>query len=259
LRCSELHPQWQNTFYRLVEKKYLQSVDGFIFNSQTTKTAVNELIGQDKPSIVAHPPTDRFGAAISEEEIKARASDGTLRILFLGNVIRRKGLHVLLKALCLTEADVRLDIVGSETAEPAYAGKMREFTASNGLSTKVTFHSLLDRQPLVEKLKQAHILVVPSSYEGFGIVYLEGMGFGLPAIGTTAGAAGEIIEHGRTGFLIRPGDHGSLAVFIARLSKDRSLLVRLSLNARSRYNRQPAWSQTAGKIRAFLQSLVREK
>ena len=37
LRCSELRPQWQNNFYRVVEKKYLQSVDGFIFNSETTK------------------------------------------------------------------------------------------------------------------------------------------------------------------------------------------------------------------------------
>lgn len=259
LRCSELRPGWQNVFYRFVEKEYLSSVDGFIFNSQTTKTAVEALIGEAKPSIVANPPTDRFGAAISEEEIKTRASHGTLRILFLGNLIERKGLHILLKALCLTATDVRLDIVGSETVEPAYAGKMREFTASNGLSTTVTFHSPLGKEPLVEKLKQAHVLVVPSSYEGFGIVYLEGMGFGLPAIGTTAGAAGEIIEHGKTGFLIQPGDHGSLAAFISKLSMDRSLLVRLSLNARSRYYRQPAWSQTAGQIRAFLRSLVREK
>src|SRR5215208_6151638 len=37
LRCSELRPNWQNTFYGIVEKKYLSSVDGFIFNSETTK------------------------------------------------------------------------------------------------------------------------------------------------------------------------------------------------------------------------------
>src|SRR5437667_1416682 len=41
LRCSELRPKWQNDFYRTVEKKYLQSVDGFIFNSKTTKGVVN--------------------------------------------------------------------------------------------------------------------------------------------------------------------------------------------------------------------------
>jgi len=37
LRCSELRPNWQNDLYRVIEKKYLQNVDGFIFNSKTTK------------------------------------------------------------------------------------------------------------------------------------------------------------------------------------------------------------------------------
>jgi len=256
LRCSELRPRWQNIFYRIVEREYLKNVDGFIFNSRTTKAAVNELIGHEKPSIVAHPPTDRFGAAISEEEIKVRASQGPFRILFLGNVIERKGLHTLLKALSLQPSDFHLNIVGSETSEPGYARKMRKFAARNNLSSFVTFHSSLDKEPLTEKFRQAHALIVPSSYEGFGIVYLEGMCFGLPAIGTTAGAAGEIIEHGKTGFLIQPADAESLAAFISTLSKDRSLLVHLSINARNRYNRQRSWFQTAGQIRAFLYSMA---
>ena len=60
-------------FYRIIEKKYLQSVDGFIFNSKTTQGVVNGLIGDGKPSIVAHPPTDRFGAAIPEDEIRSES------------------------------------------------------------------------------------------------------------------------------------------------------------------------------------------
>ena len=43
---------------------------------------------------------------------------------------------------------------------------------------------------------------MPSSYEGFGIVYLEGMAFGLPALATTAGGAAEIITSGQDGFLV---------------------------------------------------------
>src|SRR5512138_2197635 len=50
LRCSELRPKWQNSLYCLVEKKYLQSVDGFIFNSKTTESVVNGLTGSQKPS-----------------------------------------------------------------------------------------------------------------------------------------------------------------------------------------------------------------
>jgi glycosyltransferase involved in cell wall biosynthesis len=258
LRCSELRPPWQNAFYRVIEKKYLQSVDGFIFNSQTTKGVVNGLMGNSKPSIVAYPPTDRFGNAISEEKIKTRAKQTPFRILFLGNVIERKGLHTLLNALRLSTFDLRLDVIGSLTIEPAYAKQMQDFVTVNGLSSIVHFHGALDNQPLVEKLCNAHVLVVPSSYEGFGIVYLEGMCFGLPAIGTTAGAAGEIIEHGKTGWLIKPDDSRTLAMHISHLASDRSLLTQLSVNARRRYIRQPAWDETANKIRSFLLAMVRQ-
>ncbi len=257
LRCSELRPQWQNDLYRVIEKKYLQSVDGFIFNSQTTKGVVNHLIGNRKPEIVAYPPTDRFGEALSEEEIKNRAAHEPLKILFLGNVMERKGLHTLLNALLiLPHSPFILDIIGSLTTDPVYAKQMQDIVTVNGLSSIVTFHGALNNEPLKEKLQQAHVLVVPSSYEGFGIVYLEGMAFGLPAIGTTAGAAGEIIEYGKTGYLIEPNDSSSLANHLSALASNRELLTQLSLNARSRYIQQPAWTQTAASIRAFLQYMI---
>ena len=195
---SELRPQWQNDFYRIVEKKYLQSVDGFIFNSKTTERVVsgvleNRGLVNSKPSVVAYPPTDRFGEAISESKILERTKSDELRILFLGNVIYRKGLHTLLRALKGQTSNVSVDVVGGLNAEPKYADEMQKFVTVSGLSSVVTFHGALDNQPLIEMYKQAHVMVVPSSYEGFGIVYLEGMGFGLPAIGTTAGAASETI------------------------------------------------------------------
>lgn len=256
LRSSELRPGWQNAFYRMVEKKYLDSVDGFIFNSKTTKSAVHELIDRGMPSVVAYPPTDRFGAPMPEREIVERAGSGELRILFLGNVIYRKGLHTLLEAVRGVKPKVRVDAVGSLTSEPVYAKLIQEIINRNGLSSSVFLHGPLDRDPLIHRLRQAHVLVVPSSYEGFGIVYIEGMCFGLPAIGTRAGAAGEIIEHGKTGYLIAPGDAKSLADHIGSLAENRDLLTRLSLNARERYIRQPSWNKSAKSIRDFLSSLI---
>jgi len=258
LRCSELRPKWQNDFYRIMEKKYLQSVDGFIFNSKTTESVVNELIGNGKPSIVAYPPTDRFGDAISEREIRERANNPELQILFLGNVIYRKGLHTLIRAVSDQRLRVRVHIVGGLGAEPKYAEEMKRQVAVNGLSSTVRFHSALDNQPLIELYRQAHVMVVPSSYEGFGIVYLEGMGFGLPAIGTTAGAAGEIISDGIDGFLIEPENASLLASRLRLLNEKRDVLVQMSLAARSRYLRQPKWEQTAGQIRAFLLKRIDE-
>ena len=256
LRCSELRPKWQNSFYRIVEKKYLDSVDGFIFNSTTTQRVVNSLVKQHKPSVVAYPPTDRFGAPLCENEIMERATENEFRILFLGNVIYRKGLHTLLKAISEQPSAFRVDVVGSLNFEPIYTQLIQEFIMKNDLSSFIFLHGPLDKEPLVEKLKSAHVLVVPSSYEGFGIVYLEGMGFGLPAIGTASGAAGEIIEHGQTGYLIAPEDSESLAAHLRSLAEDRGLLTRLSLNARARYLRQPSWTDAAKSIRDFLYSFV---
>ena len=257
LRRSELRPKWKNDFYRIVEKKYLQSVDGFIFNSNTTKIVVNGLIGDEKPSVIGYPPTDRFGdRVISEDEIRRRVNSDELRILFLGNVIYRKGLHTLLKAVKGQKSKVRVDVVGGLTAEPRYAYEMERYVLTHGLSSSVRFHGALDNEPLIELYKQAHVMVVPSSYEGFGIVYLEGMGFGLPAIGTRAGAASEVITHGEDGYLIEADDDVMLAKILDELSSDRDILARLSLNALKRFRSQPRWEEIASDIREFLQRMV---
>ena len=258
LRCSELRPKWQNAFYRTVEQNYLQSVDGFIFNSTTTERAVKRLLKTRKPSILAYPPTDQFGDPLSEMEIIERAKSTEFRILFLGNVIYRKGLHTLLEAIRIQPSTLRVDVVGSLTSEPRYARQVQEFVEKNRLSSYVTFHASLDQEALTKKLRQAHVLVVPSSYEGFGIVYLEGMCFGLPAIGTTAGAASEIITDNVDGFLIEPENADQLQDRLRVLKEQRDILIRMSLAARERYLRQPKWEETARRIREFLLKQMNE-
>ena len=255
LRCSEVRSRWQNALYRIIEKQYLQSVDGFIFNSKTTRNKVHQLVVNSKPIVIAYPPTDQFGEPITEKEIKSRAQKSPLRVLFLGNVIERKGVHTLLKAISAEPSAFQLDVIGSLAADLKYAKKIQEFISLHHLSSFVFLHGSLTKEQLIEKLRQAHVLVVPSSYEGYGIVYLEGMAFGLPAIGTTAGAAGEIIEAGQTGYLIEPNDSASLFATLKSLAEDRGLLMYLSINARQRYLRQPSWEGTAQSIRNFLYSV----
>ncbi len=257
LRCSEQRSAWQNWFHRLIERRYLESVDGFIFNSKTTQRVVNSLIENSKPNIVAYPPTDRFGQSVSETEIEARSKEpGPLRILFLGNVIRRKGLHTLLEAISSQPSAFRLDVVGGMKAETDYARTMREKASVPGLRSMVRFHDSLENEDLTVKLKSAQVLVVPSSYEGYGIVYLEGMAFGLPAIGTAAGAASEIISDGETGFIVPPDDAKKLTDRLSMLANNRELLTRMSLMALERYRQQPTWDETARHIREFLHGIV---
>lgn len=263
LRCSEQRPAWQNRLYRQVERAYLQRVDGYIFNSQTTRAAVAEALGVsgvDAPGVVAYPAADHLwlssGApALSDAVLAARtAQPGPLRLLFVGNLIPRKGLHVLLAALdSLPPGLCCLDIVGRPDADPAYAAVIqRQIAASPRLPEAVRLLGRLDDAGLRGCLAGSHVLAAPSSYEGFGIVYLEGMAFGLPAIATTAGAAGEIITDGQTGFLVPPGDAAALAVRLAQLAADRTLLLRLSRGARQRYLAHPTWEQTGLQIRSLL-------
>ncbi len=136
---------------------------------------------------------------------------------------------------------------------------MQEKANACGLSSKVFFHGILDHEPLVEQFEYAQVMVMPSSYEGFGIAYLEGMGFGLPAIATTSGAASEFITDGENGYLIPPENSSVLAERLITLASDRELLARMSINALQRYQQQPTWEHTVDRIRNFLLQMTYHK
>jgi glycosyltransferase involved in cell wall biosynthesis len=259
LRCSEARPAWQNRFYRWVEQRYLGTLDGFIFNSQTTRAAVEELGGAGRPAVVAYPGGDRLRPNLTPAQIAARAlRPGPLHLLFIGNLIPRKGLHALLGGLsCLDQDSWWLEVVGGLNVDPAYVRAIRRQIAGVGLTRQVTLSGSLSDTELAVRLAQSHLLVVPSSYEGFGIAYLEGMGFGLPAIASTAGAAREIITHGRDGFLVSPGDAATLARHVQTLSQDRCRLLQMGLAAYQRYMAHPTWAESARRICQFLQTCVR--
>ncbi len=258
LRCSEARPRWQNRLYRLAERQYLASVDGFICNSRTTARTVEKLTGGGKPLVVAVPGGNRFAANITEARIIKRVnSPGPLQVLFLGNLIPRKGLHLLISALAtLPRHAWQLTVAGNFAVDPAYTQRVRQLIRGLGVTGKVTFTGPLKDEEVAACLARSHLLAVPSSYEGYGIAYLEGMAFGLPAIATTAGGAAEIITHGKDGFLIPPGDKDRLAHCL-NLLLDREKLLAMSRAARETFQAHPTWEQSCAKIHDFLQNLVK--
>lgn len=254
LLCSEARPSWQNYLYARFERYYLSSVDAFIFNSQTTRRSVIGLSGEGKPAVVAYPGGDRLRPRLNDEEIIARALESSpLRIFFLGNLIPRKGLHFLLKSLALLPCETwRLTIAGSLEMDRSYSARIMSQVQSAGLEKRVHFLGPLQDTDLIKQFVENQVMALPSSYEGFGIAYLEGMGFGLPAIASTSGAAREIITSGENGYLVAPENPDELAACLLRMAEDRALLVRLSLNARRRFLAHPTWEQTMRRIRNFL-------
>ena len=259
LRCSEPRPAWRNRLYRRVEKHYLAGLDGLVYNSQTTRTAVQELVGPDRPAVVAYPGRDHLPSTVTPRQIAARSqAPGPLHILFVGNLTPVKGLHTLLQALTQLPPDTwSLTVVGSLTMDPAYVHSIRRQIARFGLTDRVRLLGSCPNAAVATHLTQAHVLAVPSLYEAFGIAYLEAMGSGVPVIASAAGAAHELITPGEHGFLVAPGDTVALAQQLSRLQADRDGLQRMSLAAHRRAQTHPTWSESAERVRELLQSLAR--
>ena len=260
LLSSERHAAWRTNFYLRIEKHYLETVGAFVFNSHTTRESVEELLSKKTHNVVATPGGDRLGANLTGPEIYQRAlAEGPLRILFVGNLIERKGLHVLLEALAeLREQAWHLDIVGSEEMDPGYSSRMQQRIDALELRSRLTLHGVLGAEQLAERYQESQLLVVPSSYEGFGIVYLEAHSFGVPVIASAAGATDEIVHHESNGFLIQPGDTFSLSRQLERILEDRALLGRLSLAALESFDAHPTWEQSMDQIEEFLKTIVRD-
>ena len=88
--------------HRWIERRYLAGVDGFICTSETTQRAISQTL--DRPeltrSVVVAPAGDRFDPINGKDVIRKRANEpGPLRLVFVGDVIKRKGVLILLEAL----------------------------------------------------------------------------------------------------------------------------------------------------------------
>jgi glycosyltransferase involved in cell wall biosynthesis len=245
-------------FHRLIEKRYLASVDAFIYNSRNTQKAVEAMVGGQKPALVAVPGGDRLGQAASAQWISLRSGQkGPLRMVFLANVLPDKGLHRLLEILSkLADPIWQLNVVGDLGMDPAYVQRIMRAVATGGLTDRVFFSGTKNGSELAEILNDSHVLVLPFSHEGFGIAFVEGMAFGLPALGSTQGAAGETIRHGHNGFLVAPGDAQALIDAIRLLFANRRRLTQMSLNASANFRQHPKWDVSMAAVEAFLHRLA---
>ncbi|WP_435180141.1 glycosyltransferase family 4 protein [Halorussus sp. AFM4] len=258
LRSSERWPAWQRPVYRAVERRYLRSVDAAIYASESTRGDAERLAGP-RPSTVARPAGDRFDPGIDADAIAARAEREPLTICFVGNVVPRKGLDVLLDGLARVPGDWRLSVIGSESADPGYARETRQQARNLGIADSVRFEGRLPDDALADRLAESHLLAVPSRFEGYGVVYLEGMGFGLPALAPTAGGAPELVTHGEDGFLVAPDDAAAVTEAVETVLSDRDRLREMSLAARRRFERHPGWDESMASARRFLEAVAEKR
>jgi glycosyltransferase involved in cell wall biosynthesis len=248
----------RNRLYRLIEKAYLSTVDAFIFNSKTTGETVRRLVGGKCPAIIAPPGGDRLGHLNSTEMIKSRARrHGPLKLIFVGNLTPNKGLYPLIETLSRLSAETwNLSVIGSLTMDRNYVGRVRRLIALEHLEDNIHLTGALDGRELADLLAGSHLLVMPYSHETFGMAYLEAMAFGLPVIGSAAGALQNFVAPGRNGFLVEPGDFAAVNEHIENLHRDRTRLMQMSAAALETFQAQPKWQATLESIEKFLRDLI---
>lgn len=174
-------------------------------------------------------------------------------VIFIGNLTYNKGLHVLLQAL--SEIDTKLwqlSIAGSLHFDAKYTKKIKKVITSLKFENNVKILGQLEIDSIKNELNSHHLLIVPSYYESFGIVYAEAMGAGLPVIASNSGGAQEIITDSVNGFLVNPGDISMLKNSIYKFITNRELLKQMSLCSLAAYSNMPSWDESMEKIYTFL-------
>jgi phosphatidyl-myo-inositol dimannoside synthase len=198
-------------------------------------------------ALLPDPPSGRVDAAV----VRRAGSSFALLVGRMNADERFKGHDALLEAWPAVRgaaADARLVVVGGgDDVE-----RLRQKAAALGLSNAIHFAGLVSDATLAELRRRAAFFVMPSTNEGFGLVYLEAMRDGLACIGCSGDAAAEIIIDGVTGLLVPPDSTHALAAAVARLFLEPELARSLGAAGRAREARDYTLARFQARVTSAL-------
>ena len=174
-----------------------------------------------------------------------RSTDGTFQILYVGNLIPRKGVRYLIDALHRLASTIpaKLLILGEGTDRAKLEAQVHEL----GLDGRVEMPGRVPEPDLHRAFHEASVLVLPSivdqrgDTEGLGVVLLEALSYRVPVIGSAIGGITDIIGHGETGLLVPPEDPTAIAKAIERIATDPAFAKRLAEAGSRRVREQFGW------------------
>jgi glycogen(starch) synthase len=145
-------------------------------------------------------------------------------IVFLGRIERRKGVEELAAALprvLAANPGMHALLIGPDPGTEGGALSERLRSSVEPVAERVRFVGELPREQALAVVSRAELAVFPSLWESFGYVALEAMALGVPVVASRAGGLAELIDDGRTGWLVAPGDADELAeALVGRLAAD---------------------------------------
>ncbi len=240
-----------------LEMRALARCEGVVVTSPFTRERVAEL-GVPPARIRVVEPGTRPAPLASGP----RAGDPPA-LLCVGSVAPRKGQDVLVDALTrIRDLPWRCHCAGSLDRERGFAEEVLRRVRAEGLGERIAFTGELGEEALDALYDSATLLVLPSRYEGYGMVLAEALARGLPVVSTTGGAIPGTVPEG-AGVLVPPGDPEALAAVLRELLASEGAdpapgLARLREGARARRGELRDWPAAGERFAGALLELAPE-
>jgi glycosyltransferase involved in cell wall biosynthesis len=148
------------------------------------------------------------------------ASDGRLpgiSAVFVGQIVERKGLDVLLAALSSEVSYVSLRVIGDGIMRQACERQVKTL----GLEDRVEFEGVLPANVIPERIARADVLILPSRWDGWGIVVNEALAAGVPVIVSDRCGAADVVRQGVNGYVFQTGNVADLRARLQDLASKR--------------------------------------
>jgi len=171
---------------------------------------------------------------------------GEKLVLCVGRLVSQKGIEYFIRAIPQIARhfpEAKYIIVGEGWSRDSLEAEAR----ASGHATKIRFTGFASDQEVINLMTSADVLVVPSIYEPFGIVALEGMATGVPVVASQVDGLAEIIEHDRTGIFVFPKNPESIAWGIERILSDYDHAKWMTENAKEKLHKAYSWEAVAMK------------
>ena len=167
-------------------------------------------------------------------------------ILCVGRLVPQKGVEYFIRAIptiANNYPEAKYIIVGEGWSRDKLEAEAR----ATGHSDKIHFTGFASDKDVIELMTSADVLIVPSIYEPFGIVALEGMATGVPVVASKVGGLAEVIDHDKTGLFVYPRSLESIAWGIDRILSDPDHANWLTQNAKEKLHNAYSWEAVAMK------------
>lgn len=173
---------------------------------------------------------DRVRQTMTPERALPPRRDGLVRVVFLGQLVDRKGLDVLIAAFARLAMPAELLMAGGDWSAAGYAEQLRTLAQRLGVADRIHFEN--HRQDVGAVLSTADIFVLPSRSDARPRSIIEAMSLGLPVVASEVGGIPSLVLHEQTGLLVPAEDAGALAAALGRLIESADLRARFGAAGR---------------------------